>query len=374
MNKIKERNSNYELMRIISMCMIILWHIILHGHVIENCVSGSAKVISELLLFFIIVHVNSFVLVTGYFNSDKDFKQSKIWSLINSCLFYKILAVIIFSTLGFIKLTDVQLMRELFVLNIEEYWFINVYIFLYLLSPFINILIKNLDKKKYKKLLILLLVIFCIIPFITGNKAFGNTGYSLYHFTFLYLIGGYLRKYPIEKSYIYKIFTKKSYQLTLLFVYVFLALLNYMITKTSDSLLHIDDIFDEILNNFLVMIRMYSNPITTLQSVAFFLLFGTFNFKNKFINKISKLTIGVYLIHDNDFVRRYLYDWLKIDNRYIYSSKFILYIFGCVILIFIVCAIIEALRQFIFKKIYNMKISNNIRNKYYNYLKELKNE
>ena len=31
-----KRNSNFELMRIVSMAFIVLWHIIMHGNVISN--------------------------------------------------------------------------------------------------------------------------------------------------------------------------------------------------------------------------------------------------------------------------------------------------------------------------------------------------
>lgn len=33
----QERNSNYELMRIISMIMIIIGHLITHGNMLNNC-------------------------------------------------------------------------------------------------------------------------------------------------------------------------------------------------------------------------------------------------------------------------------------------------------------------------------------------------
>ena len=71
MNKKEVRNSNYELMRIISMLFIVLWHVILHGNISSNCANDGILAIFDVMLLFIIVHVNSFVLLTGYFQSGK---------------------------------------------------------------------------------------------------------------------------------------------------------------------------------------------------------------------------------------------------------------------------------------------------------------
>ena len=83
MNNVKERNSSYELMRIVSMFLIVLYHIIMHGKVLENCQNEGLKIIFEFIEFVTLVHVNSFILVTGYFQAESNFKQSKIWSLLH---------------------------------------------------------------------------------------------------------------------------------------------------------------------------------------------------------------------------------------------------------------------------------------------------
>ena len=57
------RQSNFELMRIVSMLFIIIWHIIVHGGII-NC-TGTLKLVIDFIYLFTVVHVNSFVLLTG---------------------------------------------------------------------------------------------------------------------------------------------------------------------------------------------------------------------------------------------------------------------------------------------------------------------
>ena len=89
------------------------------------------------------------------------------------------------------------------------------------------------------------------------------------------------------------------------------------------------------------------------------------------INNLAKLTLGIYLIHDNTFLRHLIYVWLRIDNGPVSNYSFILYIFVIAFMIYVVCSIIEWLRQKIFKFIYDRKISVKIRKKYYNWFNNL---
>ena len=117
MDKVKERNSNHELMRIISMFFIVLYHIILHGYVLNNSQNPTFNHFVNIIIFITMVHVNSFVLLTGYYQCKNTFKQSTLWKLINSTLFYKILIVIILTYMGLISLDKVTLLKEFFPIN-----------------------------------------------------------------------------------------------------------------------------------------------------------------------------------------------------------------------------------------------------------------
>ena len=111
MEKLQERNSNFELLRIIAMLFIVLYHIIIHGQVLGNSVNAGLSIIIYLVMYMTLVHVNSFILLTGFFQSTGKFKQSKVWSLINSSLFYKFLIVIVFSALGILSLSKIELLK-----------------------------------------------------------------------------------------------------------------------------------------------------------------------------------------------------------------------------------------------------------------------
>lgn len=375
--EVKERNSNFELMRVISMLFIIFWHLFVFGNIRNNprIQNSTVYMIFDFIQFIIVVHVNSFILVTGYFQCECKFKLNKIFSLINSSLFYKLTIMLFLYLLGIMSFSKVEILQNAFplILNIyDAYWFIKYYLFLYLISPFLNILINGIERKKYKSLLLILFIIFSVIPYITGTKAFDNNGYTLYQFIFLYLLGAYMKKFPVHKNYYMKRFSKNMYRIILGFIFVFCLIFNYCIVSTSSNLLTYNTIFNEIFGNFVEMKLRYSNPFIIIQSISFFLFFETFDFKSKIINNISKLTFGVYLIHNHPYMRLHLYKWLRVDNGVVTSYKFILYCFFITFVIFIGCSIIEFIRYKIFKFVYDRKISRKLSKKFYDYVYSIK--
>ena len=99
------------------------------------------------------------------------------------------------------------------------------------------------------------------------------------------------------------------------------------------------------------------------------------NKSNKFISYLGNLTFGVYLIHENRFLKPIMLSYLKLDTaneslKYVGSSI----IFKCLfytLAILVICFIIEFIRQVIFKFIYNRKVSNWWRKKYRGFIASL---
>lgn len=372
MNREKERNSSYELMRIVSMFLIVLYHIILHGKVLENCQNEGLKIIFEFIEFVTLVHVNSFILVTGYYQVESNFKQSKIWSLLNANWFYRVLIVILLLTFNIVSIDKVSLIKETFPINLNEYWFFKNYLLLYCLTPFINKGIEKLNKSTYQKMIIVSFIIFSIVPSVTGGSYFDNSGFTLYQFVFLYMVGAYLKKYPLSKSYIFKVMSKNMYKLILIFILFTCVFSNYILYKYSMSVSSVNTVLGEISSYVSRASTLYNNPFVIIQSICFFEYFGTLTIKNRYINKLASLVFGIYLIHDNNFSRGLIYAYLKINDGPIYSYKFIFYVFFIAVLIYAICAVIEYIRQKLFKKIYNFKLSKMIREKYYEFIKNVK--
>ena len=209
------RESNFELMRIISVLFIILWHFLLR---LSSSVHGISYVINTILMAILIVHVNSFVLVTGYFQCKKDFKLTKLISLNNTTWFYTVVINFSLLFLGMVsfKISDiVKIILPINFLDQQNYWFITIYMLLYLVSPLLNTIIKFSSKERLQKIILVLIFAFMVLPSLTGNGLFYDNkgGYSLVQFIILYFIGAYLRNFPIKDSYLFKVFSKNSRKL-----------------------------------------------------------------------------------------------------------------------------------------------------------------
>lgn len=368
MVKVKDRNSNFELMRIISMFAIILSHILGHGKMVVNSTNDTITIFLQFLQYFVLFHVNSFVLVSGYFQSKSSFKLSKFLELIFQVIFYSLLIVMVFTKLGIITDADLPLfIKNMLFSSVNNYWFIKVYIVVYLLSDILNKFINSLDRKSYKNTLIVLFIIFSIGAYLSGGKFIENNGYTIYNFVFLYLVGGYIRRYPIKETYHFKNMSVNGYRLLLIFVFFMMIFLNYSSEQLA-SRIGGESLISEVYFRIMANRLGYSTPFVIIQSVCYFLFFETLNIKSKFINYISSCTFGIYLFHDNSYVRHTIYKVLLIDVGP-YSEYFMLARMVIVLIwIFIVGVIIESIRKLFIMLIRKTKAYKNTTNKIQNYL------
>lgn len=364
----KERMSNFELMRIISMFMIVVWHVITRNELVRNT-TGTVSLVLSLLQFVLAVHVNSFMLLSGYFQVDKKTKVRKVIDLLFTSWFYRCLAVIVFVSLGLVAFSYVDIIKEINFLDItDNYWFINLYIALYLLSPFLNIMIKNLDQKGHRQCLIIMTILFSIIPIVTNGKNIDNTGFSIIHFIYLYLIGAYLRKYPLKDNWHFKRYSKEKFKTIIICFGIACFVLNFIISSFSKYLLSFDNQLINYIGTTLSYAEaLYSNPLVLLQSIAYFVFFENIVIKNRVINKISTYMLGVYMIHENKLVRTYIYKFLNISKS---TNPLIavLIVLGYSLVIFISCIIIEALRTLIVKIMKKRRFFVKIEDKIYHFV------
>lgn len=363
----KKREMNFELMRIISMLMIVFWHILcMYGRddqsALINHTTGITNWLLNCLYILAIVHVNSFVIISGYFNYNKEFSKKQFLKVFNASWFYRTLFAVIFCLLGLEKFGTLSFFKHSFPIDITyTYWYINCYLLLYLLTPFLNLFVKSATQEIHRKYLIVAFVVFCIIPSLTGQITVAANGYNIVNFCMLYLLGAYLKKYPLTENIHFKNYSKNKIRNIALTIFFCCGISNIMMDQYAKYLLTSNSslltFLGSIMNGF---ICNYSNPLVVIQSVAYFVFFGTITIKNNLLNKaikfIAPLTLGVYLIHFNAYVREYLFTWLglyKVD--YIYSKSIILKVFALTLIIFVVCIIIEKIRQILTKKIVKIK-------------------
>lgn len=217
--------------------------------------------------------------------------------------------------------------------------FTGSFIAFYALIPFINKVIKVLDRKDHAKVVIVLVSIFSIIPTLFLN---GVYEYVSWYVT-LYLLAAYLRLYP-TRIFDNKKITGIASVVTLLLSWVSVGVIYYTAVHFKRSLPWYWFVAD-------------SNKILALvTSVAVFCFFKNISLsQNRFINTVASSTFGVLLIHaSSDTMRRWL--WQDVcKNVWHFENDslcgFVLHALICTLAVFSVCAAIDLIRQFIQKKI-----------------------
>ena len=347
---IKKRKSNIELLRIIATILIIMFHYVYKSNYTYQILNINSFIIKS-FYFLGELGVNLFILITGYFHKNIKFSFKKLILLSIEVLFYYLLNIIILFLLGQYKPQNFKSIFLLFFpIILSKYWFITAYILLYLISPYLNIIIDNLSKKKYQKFLILLLTIWSIIPTIFG--LFFNSSETLLYYTrftwliIIYFTGAYIKNYKI------KFIDTKSKNIICIIITTILLLLSIIIIYHNRLL------FNKIGTMEISYLWTPNNIIMFILSISIFNYFINLNISyNKIINTLASTSLGIYMIHDGALQN---YIWIKIfkTNIQLYTKYYLIHIIYTSIIIFIIGFIIDIIRQILEKNTIDKLLSS----------------
>ena len=157
------RNANIELLRIVSMVLIVLFHFSVHGTWPEGGPLASDTAV-EMLSFGGKLGVNCFVLITGYFMVHGHLKVQSLLRVMLQTWFYSF-AILAISAIAQPDLVTPERLREAVTpITSGEYWFITCYLALMVASPFLNVLYRNLGDSGRRSLMVIGFVVLSAIP------------------------------------------------------------------------------------------------------------------------------------------------------------------------------------------------------------------
>lgn len=334
-----ERQSNIELLRIIAMLLIIICHFSTHGGF--QFPSGELTVNrlwTQCLTFGGNLGVNIFVLISGYFLiGSAGFRTDKALKLALQILTYSVLFLAVFTLAGANPYGIRTVINCLFPITYSGWWFASTYFVLYLISPYLNKLLRGLDRREYQKMLALLTLCWCVIPTFLGS-AYGSS-YLLW-FAYLYAVSAYIRLHVKKIA----IGPKAA----------FLGALAAMLTAGLAFV--ISDLFETKIpaagRLAVYVIHMQRLP-TVLTALFLFLGFLQIDIGcNRAVNRVSSATFGVYLIHENNFVRPFLWGALFQNASFADSPFLIPYSLAAALIVFLCGTLIELFRMAILEKHY----------------------
>lgn len=331
----RQRIVNFEIMRTIAMFFIVLWHSCVHG----LTGGGNFDLASSVGLFNCLstmwicsltgVAVNLYVMITGYFMIEKhEFHIRRFESTWIHTMFYALgfpLTAFLMSP----DLAHLKIIIEPFYGN-TGYWFVNKYLGLVLIAPFLARFASILSRRSYQLLLLVLGIINISVyaPFTTIMGEVWH-GVSLQWFVFLFFVAGYIRRFEPLKGF------KKVFPIFMLlwginFVYVICE--RYMTGTLATPIPYLP-----------------YNGIIFFESIFLFMVFRDYNFKSKLWRPLVILapyTFGIYLIHENHFISQELWQGAYSPMHILNKELLIPYIIVLSLGIFLICAAVDSLRAF----------------------------
>lgn len=276
------RNTGIDILKSFAIFSIIAQHFFtLQTPFLKTEFSGTSMFLQGCTMEFFLMGVPLFVAITGYLNINKTASKQYYRNILKVIIPYLIVSTIYIIARIYIfdeHLTFRHSIGMILRFNAIPYgWYIEMWIGLYLLIPFLNILFNSIASKKMALLLLATLYILTIIPSATNRFGFHlmPDKWTAIWPALCYYIGAYIRKFnPLVKN---------QYLITFILICCCIEpLLNLILFPHHDYV-------------FILGTGLLIYPIMA----AFFLLIHNLTIKNAVIRtlivKISNLTLNMYL-------------------------------------------------------------------------------
>lgn len=349
----KKRVLGLDIIRALAVFLVIYIHYFSYNNFFYIKMTGSAMFLANFIRWFTYSCVPLFMILTGYLMRKKEVSKEYYKGIFRVVTMYLISSVIISIYLYLSKTSDQNIFS--YIMNIFSFsyygWYIEMYIGLYLVIPFLNILYNNIPKKSHKQLLIIIL-----LSVISLSPMFNNIKVGEKFLTFMidywyisypliyYFIGAYINEYkPKINTYV---------NLGIIFFLLYLESLTtyfYYYGKNYDSSIFFG----------------YGALPTIIISTLMFILLYDKNIKNKLISSlihsVAKVSLSIYLL--SYIFDRFFYRLLQQKyGPFMNGTNLLKYMVPMVIIIFIssyiLALIVEGIVNYIKIKFKNKKEGN----------------
>lgn len=345
----KNRQSNIELARVLSMFYIL----VIHANMVSldrptpiDLENHSLSVFVRYLFESIgIISVDVFVLISGWFMVKPKIKG--VLSFVFQVIFLWGIGYYIMLILGRAEF-NIKGILTCFAFTSWD-WFIKAYMMLFILAPILNVFVQNSTEKIQRNVLIWFFLFMSTYGLFGGARKFFDFGYGPLTFIGLYLLSQYVHntsKLEGTPYLIRRIFSFNKY--TDLCIVFLCAITNTIIGVVSLR-------FQLPLYGF---VYAYINPLVIIGALYFLLFFSKLSIKqNSLINWLAGSSFAVYLIHSQIDIRNVF----TLCIRTLYDSNqgvlCVITIFFFLIMVYIGSVLIDQIRLIIWNLL-NIKIKN----------------
>ena len=292
----KVRESGIELIKVIALLMIVIYHCIIiagngifvnAGIVYDAATENLTGRVLQVMCYMGNIGNLIFYIASCWFLVDKSsVRINKIAVIIVDCVVVSIGVMSIAMALGKeVAIADV--LKSCFPLTFCLNWFIVAYVLIYLLHPLFNMILESITQHRLLQYNMLFGVLYCVIAQINGEAFFYT---DLVGFIGIYFMVAYAKKY------MRKIIDKVKINVIMLISgTICLVMLQCATNKIGMYVTFLD----------MQKWNKLCNPLVIAIAFSLFNIFKQISFKSSVINYASSLSLLVYILHENYIFRRY---------------------------------------------------------------------
>ena len=161
----KERKLNIDILKCIAIIFVVAVHFFLHTNYYGRSYTFKSIFLSSFIWMIFMTCVPLFIMTTGYLMKDKTYSKSYFIKLLPVIGIYCLAASIY--TFFDVRVINIDYFGKLLV-NIFSFshyaWYVNMYIGLYLMIPFLNAGFKSFNNRRSQAIALGVLVLLTVIP------------------------------------------------------------------------------------------------------------------------------------------------------------------------------------------------------------------
>lgn len=309
----RNRNSSIECVKLISIFIIIISHVIITLTGITELETGISDInvatrdVKTLLFSMLqysghIGNVIFFVCSAWFLVQSRTCDKKKILHMI---LDVWMISMVILIVVLFLRKGDIQyeyIRSSVFPVTFAANWYVTCYLLFYFIHLYLNWIIERMSQKTLIRTTIVLQTLYVGINFLQGGHFFIN---PLLIWISIYFLIAYIELYLVN-------FSNNRKANFCLFLLGSVGTFGLVLLTNSLGLRF------SAFENQLLHWNTMGNPFIICMTIGLLNMFKSVKFENKIINYISKMSLYIYLIHEN-VILKYLYRpliWKDIIEKY----------------------------------------------------------
>lgn len=341
-----KRDYAIDLLRILSMLMIVFYHILHHPNLLPTRVRFTPGY--DVVLFTqlcLMCAVNVFVLISGYVGYGSRPRYSRLLELWLTVLCYSAGVTLFYFLFRSGSISASQLWKYFLPSLNHKYWFFSAYFVLFLFRPLLHSAVDHLSQRQLKVTLVslvLLLGLFAsLYTSLTSTDSYGiNRGFSAWWMMVLYLVGAYIRKYDPFSN------TKRWRYLLIFFLTAAVSTaLKLLVQYYAIRKMHNVRYFNSMFTN-------YNSINLWIGALCLFLFFRGLKLTpliSRVVAFLTPMTFSVYLIHDHPLIRTRIIKTAFLPLGRLSTPLMLLSALGVSVALFLLCSAIDYVRLLLFR-------------------------